>query len=351
MGEFGRRLTSPSAAGERKLFRYLGDRLEGLQKPSKQAFVGIQALTALVFVALCSSAMSPSAYAQDMGESIEESQQDTMEKKKSNKWKKLLGKIEEVVEEKRRKEGKISDVEIFERRGNSVTMDVLYRKVKVPEDVYLKAKVMRGGRRLRGFESTVASVERRSGRGTITVTWVDAREGMEERSDQIKIIMYRGDDDADAIKVKIFPLKKNWTVYTEFEEPGNSADIMVAAPSEPSGQDGGVYTEFEEPGSSADIMVAAPSEPSAQDGGGSETVNYTYTALTYVNVKKAGSVRTGNLTWRCGGRRCTITGPWPTPAVGACQALARQVGRISSYGHPGKGLRSSELQRCNAALN
>lgn len=78
--------------------------------------------------------------------------------------------------------------------------------------------------------------------------------------------------------------------------------------------------------------------------------NYQYTAKTSQAMKKQGKVRAGNLTWVCKSNACVIKGPWPTPGVGACAALARQVGRILSYGHPSKKLSMSQLNQCNAGV-
>lgn len=76
-------------------------------------------------------------------------------------------------------------------------------------------------------------------------------------------------------------------------------------------------------------------------------LRYTYTATTFKAVRRSGNVRAGSLTWRCGGQRCTISGPWRAPAVGACKVLARQVGRIRYYGRPGRRLTSTQLRQCN----
>ncbi len=76
----------------------------------------------------------------------------------------------------------------------------------------------------------------------------------------------------------------------------------------------------------------------------------TYFAETLVSAKKQGAVQVGNLKWQCIGTRCTISGPWPNPGVGACQALAQEVGAIKSYGHANKQLTSAELQQCNVGL-
>ncbi len=78
--------------------------------------------------------------------------------------------------------------------------------------------------------------------------------------------------------------------------------------------------------------------------------NYVYTATTGAAVKVAGKVVAGNIGWSCGGKRCTVSGPWPTPGVGSCAALAKKVGRITSYGHPGKRLPKQQLKQCNKGI-
>lgn len=76
----------------------------------------------------------------------------------------------------------------------------------------------------------------------------------------------------------------------------------------------------------------------------------TYLAETLVSARKQGAVQVGNLKWQCLGTRCTISGPWPNPGVGACKALAQEVGAIKSYGHANKQLTAAELQQCNVGL-
>ncbi len=80
----------------------------------------------------------------------------------------------------------------------------------------------------------------------------------------------------------------------------------------------------------------------------SKTTWYLYTAETEDLVKKQGKVRAGGLSWTCKGKRCAITGPWPTPGVSACKALAKEVGQIKSYGHAKKKLNAAQLNQCNA---
>jgi hypothetical protein len=67
-------------------------------------------------------------------------------------------------------------------------------------------------------------------------------------------------------------------------------------------------------------------------------------------VDRSGAVNASGLVWQCQANRCTISGPWPRPGVSACANLARAVGRISSYGHPGAMLNATELAQCNANM-
>lgn len=92
----------------------------------------------------------------------------------------------------------------------------------------------------------------------------------------------------------------------------------------------------------AALMGASP----AQSQG---SLPYTYEARVEGVVRMQGRVTTrSGLSWSCGGDRCTISGPWPAPGVGACQELARIIGRIALYGRPGALLSAAELVECNA---
>jgi hypothetical protein len=86
--------------------------------------------------------------------------------------------------------------------------------------------------------------------------------------------------------------------------------------------------------------------------GKSGTTVYQYTAETAATANKQGTVLAGGLNWNCMGSRCSISGPWPTPAVASCKALAGMVGTLRSYGHnQGAQLDASQLAQCNAGLS
>jgi hypothetical protein len=74
---------------------------------------------------------------------------------------------------------------------------------------------------------------------------------------------------------------------------------------------------------------------------------FDYTAATFSEAARQGTVDATSIRWQCRGSRCTVSGPWPQPGVMACRALAQQVGRIKSYGHSGASLNASQLAECN----
>ena len=99
--------------------------------------------------------------------------------------------------------------------------------------------------------------------------------------------------------------------------------------------------------SSSLSMAANLNTPVAKPG----TTVYQYTAETAAPAYKQGMVLAGGLNWNCIGSRCSISGPWPTPAVTSCKALATVVGALRSYGHnQGAHLDASQLAQCNAGL-
>jgi hypothetical protein len=78
---------------------------------------------------------------------------------------------------------------------------------------------------------------------------------------------------------------------------------------------------------------------------------YAYTATTVAKPNKQGVVTASSIQWNCTASGCTTKGPWPVPGVGACKALAQQVGAVKAYGHPGRQLSAADLARCNEGLN
>jgi hypothetical protein len=78
---------------------------------------------------------------------------------------------------------------------------------------------------------------------------------------------------------------------------------------------------------------------------------FQYSARTQAPLKVKGNVTAGGIVWQCGGNQCTTTGPWPSPGVGSCAALARQIGYITYYGHSGAALSGEQLKQCNKGVS
>jgi hypothetical protein len=72
-----------------------------------------------------------------------------------------------------------------------------------------------------------------------------------------------------------------------------------------------------------------------------------FTAQTTAPAKRQGVVQVPAGVWTCQGASCFRTGPENLLNVDACKALAREVGAIRFFGHPGKGLSLAELTKCN----
>lgn len=86
--------------------------------------------------------------------------------------------------------------------------------------------------------------------------------------------------------------------------------------------------------------------------GQAQAATYDYTAVTKNKSANAqGPVQAGSLMWQCsGGISCRISGPWPVPGLGACRALAKIIGPIASYGHPGQYLSEGQIAQCNKGV-
>lgn len=77
---------------------------------------------------------------------------------------------------------------------------------------------------------------------------------------------------------------------------------------------------------------------------------FNYVAVTLKFSHRQGTVIASGIHWLCRANRCTVSGPWPTPGVSACNALARVVGPIKSYGHQTVKLNASQLRQCNSGV-
>lgn len=103
------------------------------------------------------------------------------------------------------------------------------------------------------------------------------------------------------------------------------------------------------PGPVVPAPTRSTSAPRSQSGRSATGAAYIYTARLATTAKVQGNVVATGIGWKCRGNTCTTarTLSDPSPGVKTCNALARQVGKIVSYGHYAQRLTTSELARCN----
>jgi hypothetical protein len=78
--------------------------------------------------------------------------------------------------------------------------------------------------------------------------------------------------------------------------------------------------------------------------------HFDYAAMFAAPVRIEGAVTASGIIWKCGGKECRTSGPWPVPGVGACNSLALREGIITGYGHPDRKLSAGELATCNKGV-
>src|SRR5690242_3814232 len=65
---------------------------------------------------------------------------------------------------------------------------------------------------------------------------------------------------------------------------------------------------------------------------------FDYSAVIAGQGRVNGPVNAGGIVWQCNPKYCTTRGPWPVPGVKSCNALAKIVGPLASYGYQGRML-------------
>ncbi|MFP3869532.1 MAG: hypothetical protein ACLFVT_01450 [Syntrophobacteria bacterium] len=118
--------------------------------------------------------------------------------------------------------GKLGEVELIERRGNSVVLEVTYDKVKRSDGVYVQGEVLRRGAPIEGFTNTLTPVSGRRGRVRLTISRPPADDWevapAEIESDQIELFLVREDRPDRHFGNIAYNLPKVWTASDELEE-------------------------------------------------------------------------------------------------------------------------------------
>ncbi len=113
-------------------------------------------------------------------------------------------------------EGRIGQVDLVERRGNALVLDVTYEKVKRRDGVSVNGRVLEGGFPLEGFETTLSPISGKKGRVRLTIrrsggndVW-GASSG-EVESDQVELFLVREGHEDRPFGNLAYDLSKVWT--------------------------------------------------------------------------------------------------------------------------------------------
>ncbi|OPL13955.1 MAG: hypothetical protein AVO39_02860 [delta proteobacterium MLS_D] len=122
--------------------------------------------------------------------------------------------------------GHIGRVEVAERRGNALVLDVTYENVKRADGVYVDGRILEWGIPLDSFETSLNPIQGASGKARLTIRkkksewgsdWDDSEEVVE--SDQVELFLVReGHEDRPFGKL-VYDLVKTWNDSDAPDQP------------------------------------------------------------------------------------------------------------------------------------
>jgi len=121
--------------------------------------------------------------------------------------------------------GRIGEVKLLERRGNSVVLEVKYEDVKRKDGVYVQGEVLNWGEPLDGFRSTLSPLRDKRGSVILTIGWQqqDTSEwgspSKEMMSDQIRLSLVRETNPERPFGSLVYDFPKTWTSSSDIEIP------------------------------------------------------------------------------------------------------------------------------------
>jgi hypothetical protein len=132
--------------------------------------------------------------------------------------------------------GRLGEVQLVERRGNAVVLDVTYEKVKRSDGVYVQGEVLSNGIPIDGFSNTLTQVSGKRGRVRLTLSRSESSQddwglaSPDIDSDQVKLFLVRESHEDRPFGSIVYDLPKTWTA-------SNDIEVLEAAPAEePAGQ-------------------------------------------------------------------------------------------------------------------
>ena len=114
--------------------------------------------------------------------------------------------------------GRIGQVELVERRGNALVLDVTYENVKRADGVYVDGRILDGGFALDGFETSLLPIRGQRGKARLTIRKGDGDWGSgwgdsaaEVESDQVELFLIREGHEDRPFGNLVYDLAKSWT--------------------------------------------------------------------------------------------------------------------------------------------
>ncbi len=134
-------------------------------------------------------------------------------------------------------EGRIGQVDLVERRGNALVLDVTYEKVKRRDGVSVNGRVLQGGFPLENFETTLSPISGKKGRARLTIRksggsddgWGSSSGEVE--SDQVELFLIREGHEDRPFGNLAYDLAKVWTasddqdIAEDMEEGGEMIEL------------------------------------------------------------------------------------------------------------------------------
>jgi hypothetical protein len=122
--------------------------------------------------------------------------------------------------------GRIGEVKLIERRGNSIALEVKYQGVKRKDGVYVQGEVLGWGNPLSGFKSSLTPVQEKEGSVRLTIGWTQEDESgwsvaSEEdiTTEQIRLSLVRDGHPQRPFGILIYDFQKTWTSNPDIETP------------------------------------------------------------------------------------------------------------------------------------
>ncbi len=126
--------------------------------------------------------------------------------------------------------GRLGNVQLIERRGNKIVLEVSYDNVKRSDNVYVQGEVRQFGNKLEGFSNTLSSVSGSHGKARLLIGRTQKEDdgwgvsSSDVQSDQIRLFLVRKSNPDRPFGEIVYDISKVWTDSDEPDEETMVAD-------------------------------------------------------------------------------------------------------------------------------